>query len=338
MAKQTDDGILEEFRIEFMDFWRRLPNKGFFLVLLAAWLALFHYLGNSTLGYVRTPSLWWWLYDAYSGGGKSLWESEAGFSILIPPLVLGLFWFKRKQLVAKPLEAWAPGLCLLGLGVVLHFLGYLIQQPRLSVIGLFTGIYGLMGLAWGLAWLRNSFFPFFLLGFCVPLGSMSQPISFRLQLLTCKLVEAVSHNILAIDILRQGTQLSDPSGKYQYEVAAACSGIRSLTATVALSVVLAFFSFRKWWKRALVVGCAFPLAVIANLLRMLSIIIAAELGGQQTGNYVHDGGPLGIFSLLPYIVAFVGLLTLEHFLGDRPPRALESSNQPAELKLEEARP
>jgi exosortase len=204
---------------------------------------------------------------------------------------------------------------ILGFGALLHLLGYRIQQPRVSVVGLFVGIYGLMGLAWGLAWLRKSFFPFFLFAFCVPLGSMGQPISFKLQLLTCKLVESVSHFLL-INVKRNGTQLFDPAGHYQYEVAAACSGMRSLTATIALSVLLGFLSFRKWWKRALVIASAFPLAVLANLLRMLSIIIAAEIGGQSWGNRVHDNV---VFSILPYGVAFFGLLGLEFWLGDPKP-------------------
>jgi hypothetical protein len=47
---------------------------------------------------------------------------------------------------------------------------------------------------------------------------------------------------------------------------------------------------------------------------MLTIVIAAEIGGQEWGSRVHEGGPLGIFSLLPYIPAFIGLLGLEHYL------------------------
>ena len=35
---------------------------------------------------------------------------------------------------------------------------------------MFAGVYGLMGLAWGREWLRDSFFPFCLFAFCVPLG------------------------------------------------------------------------------------------------------------------------------------------------------------------------
>jgi hypothetical protein len=59
-----------------------------------------------------------------------------------------------------------------------------------------------------------------------------------------------------------------------------------------------------------------PLAVIGNTLRMLTIVIAAEVGGQEAGSYVHEGGPFGILSLLPYVAAFGGLLLLGHWLRD----------------------
>jgi exosortase len=275
-------------------------------------------LGNSTLGYAPTPSLMYWLYRACVGSENDFGADDA-WVLLVAPAVLVLFWLKRRELLAIPVRMWWPALLLVVLGLGLHILGYVVQQPRISIVALFTGLYGLTGLAWGPAWLRRSFFPFFLFGFCVPLGSLSEPITFRLRMLVCQLVEIISHYILQVDIIRDGTKLLDPTGRYQYEVAAACSGIRSLIATVAFAVVLAFFSFRKWWKRVLVIGSAVPLAVLGNTLRMLSIVIAAEFGGMDAGNYVHEGGPLGIFSLLPYIPAFVGLLVIEAYYGDRPP-------------------
>jgi exosortase/archaeosortase family protein len=66
------------------------------------------------------------------------------------------------------------------------------------------------------------------------------------------------------------------------------------------------------------IASAFPLSMLGNLVRMLSIIIAAEMGGQSSGDWVHEGGPYGIFSLLPYLLAFGGLLILEHYLRDPP--------------------
>jgi exosortase len=318
MDREQMNGILEEFRIEFLYCWERLPNKGFFFVLLAAWLALFQFLGNSTLGYTPTPSLMSWMYRVYTAGGSNLFDAEGSFILMIPLVVLFLFWLKRKELIALELKLWWPGLLLLALALVLHLFGFFVQQPAISIVALFTGIYGIMGLTWGFAWLRASFFPFFLFGFCLPLGFILDPITFRLRLVVTQLVELISHYILAIDVVRVGTTLRDPSNQYGYEVAAACSGIRSLLATLALCVILAFLSCQKPWKRLLMIASAVPLAILGNLLRMLSIIIAAEIKGQAGGDFVHDGGPFGIFSLLPYVCAFAGLLLLEHYLRDRP--------------------
>src|SRR6266568_8710182 len=179
MERQQLNGVLEEFRIEFLKCWQQLPNKGFFLALLTAWLALFHFWGNSTLGYAPTSSLLLWMYKVYTAGGVNLLDSEGAFILLIPIVVLVLFWVKRRQLLDLDLALWWPGLLLLASALVLHLFGYLVQQPGISIIALFTGIYGLMGLAWGFAWLRASFFPFFLFGFCLPLGSFVDPLTFH---------------------------------------------------------------------------------------------------------------------------------------------------------------
>ncbi len=82
---------------------------------------------------------------------------------------------------------------------------------------------------------------------------------------------------------------------------------------------------------------AFPFAILGNLLRMLLIIIAAVMGGQDWGSYVHEGCPIhlpfnlplvgneiAIVNLLPYIPAFLGLF----FVG----RWLEEKPEPAEKK------
>jgi exosortase len=314
MEKQPTDGILEEFRLEFLDCWRRLPNKGFFFILLAAWLGLFQLVGNSTLGFIHSQSLLVWMWGAYHPSVSG----DDGHGFVVPILVLGILWWKRRELVSLPLRTWWPAFFLVAFGLFLHVLGYAIQQPRISIMGLFAGLYGLTGLAWGPAWLRASFFPFILFAFAVPLGTLSQPITFRLRMVVCQIVEGISH-VISIDILRNGTNLIDPTGHYQYDVAAPCSGIRSLVATLGLSLVYGILSFRTWWKRGVLIASAVPLAVIGNVVRLLTIVIAAEIGGQEWGNAVHDGGPGGIYSLLPYVPPFLGLIWLGHFLREPEP-------------------
>jgi len=302
-AEPSTVGILDEFQTRLMADWPRLPNKGFFFGLLAAWLALFHFLGNSVLGYIPTPSLFVWMFTAYNGNKEVTDDVIGNF---IPLLVLGLFWWKRKELLALPLKVWSPALLLIVAGILLHVFGYLAQQPRISIVALFVGIYGLMGLAWGFQFLRHSIFPFFLFAFSMPLGNQAEAITTRLQLLVSWLVGLIAHGI-GIGVVRAGNLLFDPSGTYQYEVAAPCSGIRSLFVIFLLAACYGFIVFRSPWKRLLMMALAFPLAVLGNLIRMLLIIVAASFGGQSWGNYVHDGGPGGIISLLPYVLAMLVL-------------------------------
>jgi exosortase/archaeosortase family protein len=68
---------------------------------------------------------------------------------------------------------------------------------------------------------------------------------------------------------------------------------------------------------------AFPLAIAGNVLRMIVVIIAADVSGQEAGEYVHDNF---IFSLLPYVPAIGGVMLLGHWLRER------SSDPKPELK------
>jgi exosortase len=151
-------------------------------------------------------------------------------------------------------------------------------------------------------------------------------ILFPLRLLVCWLVELAAH-VLGISIIRNGTQLIDPSGTFQYEVAAACGGMRSLIAIFLLATVYAFGTFHSPRKRIFLMALALPFAVLGNLVRLLAIIIAASFGGQDWGNYVHEGGPFGIISLLPYVPGIFGLLLVGRWMEKWPDK-----NKPAERK------
>lgn len=312
-----------DWRADTIDYWQRLPNKFFFFVLLAAWLALFQFWGNSILGYVHTSSLFAWLNEAYN---SKLSVEDSGHGDFMPFLVVGIFWWKRKELLALPLQMWWPGILIFAAALLLHIAGYIVQQPLLSVVALFAGIYGLMGLAWGKAWLRHGNYPFLLFVFSIPLATHLNFILFPLRLLVCWLVEMVAH-IFGIEVIRQGTELMDPSGNYGYDVAAACGGMRSLIAIFLLATVYAFGTFRSPGKRIFLMAMALPFAVLGNMLRLLCIIVAAEMGGQSAGNYVHEGGPLGLISLLPYVPGIFGLLLLGRWMENREAKK-NSSNFP----------
>ena len=307
---------MDQFREEWGRCWRDLPEKTLFFMLLAAWAALFLFFGNSTLGYTATHSLFRWMEYTYS------MSTDDEHGRLIPFVVLGLYWWKRKELMAVPKAPWWPGLGLLGLALLVHGIGYMVQQARISIIGFFLGVYAVTGMVWGWRWLKASFFPFCLFAFCVPLGTLTETITFPLRIAATQITVAISHVGLGIDVIQDGTRIFDPNGAYQYEVAAACSGIRSLTVTLAIAVIYAFVYFKSPWRRGLIIAAAFPVAVTANVIRLTSIIIAAEAFGAAAGNYVHASAWM---SLLPYVPALLGIVLLGYWMRENKSRALTAT-------------
>lgn len=328
-SPQTSSVPAPPFREELARVWRSLPWRWHLVALLAAWTALFHFLGVSTFGYAKTHSMfgwWFWVHTRGilddNGNYVSVWkvfDDEEGYAWLIPLVVLWLIWRKKEELLAMPKRVWWPALVLFLGAVAMQVFGHLIQQERVAVAAYCFGLYGLTCLLWGPAWARLALFPFALFVFFVPLGaSAGEIVTFPLRMLATTITALFSHWALGIQVIQQGTTLLDPLGVYRYEVAAECSGLRSLTVVVAFAVIFGYLNFRAFWRRCALVAAAFPLAVIANVARLIMIIIAAETWGQQAGNFVHENQFL---SLIPYVIAFGGIYGLIWWLReDRPAR------------------
>lgn len=278
--------------------WRGLPNKAFFFTLAAAWVAMFLFLGNSTFGYIDSNSIFSWTFDIYTA------PDSDGVTLLLPFVVLALYWWKRQELVAQPPGFWPPGLLLFAAGLLAHLVGYVVQQPRLSLIGFLIGLYGLTGLAWGKHWLKASCFPYFLLLFSVP-GGGTDWLTLRMRLLVAWIVAGIAHLGLAPDLVRDGTQLLDAQHTFGYEVAAACSGIRSLTVLLALTTIYGFIIFKSPWKRAVMILAAFPLAILCNVIRLCFTIMVAEVGGQAAGSFVETKAGFITFGVAVVCVYFL---------------------------------
>jgi exosortase len=313
-------------------FWRDLPSKGLFLALLIAWAALFYFLGNSTLGYIKTSSLFGWWVWVMTGGAierdglrlSMIFDGDEAHAWFVPVVVLVLLWWKRKELLSLPQRAWWPALGLLALGLLVHVLGYSIQQTRISLLAFFIGLYAVVGLTWGPQWLRATFFPLVLLGFCVPLGNAAEKITFPMRMLVAQLSVWTGHHVLGIDVIQDGSRIFDSQHTFQYDVAPACSGIRSLVALLALTTIYGFVTFRTSWKRWLMVFLAFPLAIVGNTMRITCVIIAGEAFGQQAGATIEQ--KLGFVT---FAVALVVVLALGHWLSDdRPRRGLGTKDRP----------
>jgi exosortase len=288
---------------ELRDCWNRLPGKGLFFLLLVVWCFLFQFRGTTQFNFFPSPSLFLWMIGAWNSPAM-----DSSHGKLIPFVVLVLLWFKRERLArCNNVRAWAA-LPILFVALLLHVAGYLGQQPRLSMAGLFIGLYSLIGIIWGRDAMKATVFPMFLFVFCIPVGATLDAHTLGLRLFAARATAFVATHFLAIPLVREGTQLFGADGT-AFEVAAVCSGIRSFVALLAITTISAVLLFRSAWKRAFVVSLTIPLAIFCNVIRLVAMIAAAHYIGRSAGEFVHEW-----FGYVTYAIAVAVLALVARWL------------------------
>lgn len=297
-----------------------LAAHGPALFAAAAGFLLWQYWGNATHGYIASDSLWWWWGVQWVDPHA---ETEHGWMILA--LGVWLFWRNaRREPVAPnpPDTSRAAAAMAAGLGV--HLLGYGVQQTRLSILGALLYAWGVAVLAGGRRWGRAAAFPLAFLVFAIPLNVLDTA-GFWLRLWVIDASHTLAH-LAGIDVVRNGTQLFAPDGSYQYDVAAACSGVRSLMALAALSLLVGYLNFRSWWLRLLVFLLSLPFTYLGNVVRISAIIFAAQWFGRDAGLAVHEWAGFLVF----VIVLGLELLSVRWLAGRFPAAVTRPAPRPDE--------
>lgn len=286
--------------------------------------ALWQFFGNATRGYIDTASLFWWW-------GVQWFEtnSETEHGVLVLGLSAWLFWRNvcaRPKVTGESATLW-PAVVAMVAGLGLHALGFAAQQTRVSIVALLVFGWGVLRLAGGPRWGRAAVFPLGFLVFAIPLGALGAT-GFWLRLWVIDASAALAH-AAGIGVVQNGTQLVAPDGRYHYDVVAACSGVRSLTAMAALSLLAGYLNFRSWWRRALLLALCFPLVYAGNVARITSIVFAAQWGGQAWGERAHDVMGYGVF-----VIVLGGVLVVAGVLRRWWPEEAEEGADSVELRAE----
>lgn len=152
-------------------------------------------------------------------------------------------------------------------GTALHYFALFVGNLLFDVVGLILILRGGM-LIWGGQSLREAvgFSATFLI-FMAPLPvSWYQPIAIFMQ----QLVSVISAGLLdlcGVACYREGYLVHLPG--YTMEVGEACSGLRQLTAVLALSAAIGYFSGRGMAYRWGLVLFSIPIAIVANCIRVV---------------------------------------------------------------------
>ena len=86
-------------------------------------------------------------------------------------------------------------------------------------------------------------------------------------------------DFLGVPVLLEGRFITVPSGKW--EVAEACSGIRYVTASLAVGFLFAGLVYKSWPRRVAFFIASAVVPVLANAVRVFGIILLAYLSGNR---------------------------------------------------------
>jgi exosortase len=173
--------------------------------------------------------------------------------------------------------------------------GYVLSLVLLVVAGfIFT---------FGAAAARSSAFALAFLLFAIPIPDLLlNKIIYGLQAGSAAIAE-VFFNLSGAPVLRQGFVFRLPV--MSIEVAQECSGIRSSLALLILALLVAHFSFRRFWKKLVFVSAGLCMMLVKNGIRIAALTLLANYVNPSflTGNLHHQGGIvfflIGLALLLP---------------------------------------
>jgi len=241
------------------------------------------------------------------------WDAPSSYyshGYLIPPVAILLIWMKREEIAAAPASGSKLGLALLSLGLLVHLASLCLRVYFTSGFSMLLTAFGGVLFLFGPAVAKLVGFPIAFLVFMIPLPLATiAELSLRLKLAaTAIAVGLVSR--LGVTLIQDASKIHLETGSLT--VGDVCSGLRSLISLLALGALFGAIRPMPWPRHALLFVLSAPIAVAANVVRIILLCLVANTWGTEaTEGFVHDASGIVVFAVA------LGLLFLADFGLDR---------------------
>ena len=244
--------------------------------------------------------LYWW-------AANGIWQSDDhAHGALILAVMVWLFWGLRAQIAAvparpQPLVGWL----VFAIGLFLYVVGEVFQ---ISILGFGSQpfvVAGILLLLKGTGATRVAWFALFYFIFMIPLpGIIVDAVTGPLKNWISAIVVEILYRV-GYPISRSGVVLT--IGQYQMLVADACSGLHSMYSLSALGTLFMYIMARtSRLHNAIMVASILPIAFIANIVRvMILVLITYHFGDEAGQGFLH--GTAGMVLMLVALVCFFAL-------------------------------
>ncbi len=270
---------------------------------------------------VIISALFYYLFHREIGGIVTRWLTDSNWShgLLIPVFSLYLLNQHKDEILRLRPRPNYLGLVFLICAILFYVFnvvspsGYGYFRP-LSIIATMGVVVLLLG-GWGL--LRYAWMPVLFLIFAIPLPeSYLKSITMPMQQWAASAAAVVLDMVKGLDATANGVIIDVVYKGHRLEpglsVEEACSGIRLLTAFLALGVLMAYLHERPIWQRMVLLASTAPIAIVCNIVRVtITGFIYIFLDPQYAQGIYHD--MLGL-AMLP--LAFGLYWSLAWFLSN----------------------
>src|SRR5437870_3038199 len=275
----------------------------------AGWLVAIVLFGLLWLELINQLKAEWWLNPQYNYG------------LIVPLLALYLFWkrWRNRPAPAPPAATGFPiALILFGatLFLLIRFLAEANPDWRLLswLLGLAVVTISLsfLYLTGGRAWLRHFAFPFLFFLVAVPWPVRIEQVIIQDLMRAVTGLNVIFLQLAGVPALQHGNVIEVGSGFIGIEEA--CSGVRSLQATLMISIFLGELYFFNAIRRIALIVAGALLAFICNVVRTAILVWVGAQRGPNSIEAWHD--PAGLTILL---VCLFGLWLLSLLIRRRSP-------------------
>ncbi|MCP4612786.1 MAG: exosortase/archaeosortase family protein [Planctomycetes bacterium] len=241
-----------------------------------------------------------WLVNSWTGESWFSNDSSNYYSHgFLVPLVSGFFiWLKRDYLKERTPSIIGP--FVLAFGALIYIVGFALDMRVLGGLSLIIVIAALFLLIFGTRATRAMVFPIAFLLFMVP-PPFIQELGYDLQDISAHssawLLETLG---LPITSAIPEIYLGDTT----FTIGLPCSGTNTLVALLALSAVYIFMLSGSSYRKLSLFVLAVPIAILANILRITSIIMVAHYHEVETATgWYHDlSSPLFFFTAFLFLI------------------------------------
>jgi exosortase B len=231
------------------------------------------------------------------------------------PIVLAVaawaLWNIKDKLKEAIIDKPSPlGWMVLAFGLLCFGIGRLLEIQVLAVGSQVFVLAGGLLLLGGWQALKLGVFPLAFLFFAIPLpGNFIDALTGELKQVVSVIAEAILYKA-GYPIARSGVMLT--IGQYQLLVADACSGLKSMFSLSAIGFLYIYLVKHESLSRNVLLALSLiPIAFVANILRVLTLILVTYHFGDAAGQgFVHDFAGIVLF-----VIAIIVLSAFDAVLG-----------------------